>query len=85
MISGTMRGQRFVLRYATVAIGRDESGKRVAVTIPAKAEITAVDIVPLEPTDDYTLQVTVQWEGRTLTMFLTDLQHRGERVRHSIK
>jgi hypothetical protein len=44
-----MRGQRFVLCHATVAIGFDESGKRVAVTIPARAEITVPDIVPIEP------------------------------------
>jgi hypothetical protein len=44
-----MRGQRFVLRDATVAIGIDEAGKRVAITIPAGAEITVSDIVPLEP------------------------------------
>jgi hypothetical protein len=41
--------------------------------------------VPLEPTTDYTEQVNVSWEGRSLAMFLTDLQSRGERVRGSIK
>ena len=85
MIPCTMRGQRFVLRAATVAIGFDESGKRVAVTIPAKAEITVVDTVPLEPTPDYTELVSVQWEGRSLRMFLRDLQDRGERVHPPIK
>jgi hypothetical protein len=77
----TMRGQRFVLCRATVAIGFDEAGKQVAVTIPAKAEITVSNIVPLEPTKDHTEQVSVSWEGRSLAMFLTDLQERGERVR----
>ena len=81
----TMRGQRFVLRAATVAIGFDESGNRVAVTIPAKEEITVSDIVPLEPTADYTELVNVQWEGRSLRMFLRDLQDRGERVHPPIK
>ena len=85
MLPGTMRGQRFVLRAATIAIGFDESGKRIAVTIPAKTEITVSDIVPLEPTKDYTLLVNVRWEGRSLAMFLSDLQDRGERVHPPIK
>jgi hypothetical protein len=80
-----MRGQKFVIRDATVAIGFDEAGKRIAVTIPAGAEITVPDIVPLEPTKDFTVQVNVIWEGRSLSMFLTDLQHRAERVRPPIK
>ena len=80
-----MRGQRFVLRAATIAIGFDESGKRIAVTIPAKTEITVSNIVPLEPTKDYTVLVNVRWEGRSLAMFLSDLQDRGERVHPPIK
>ena len=80
-----MQGQRFILREATVATGFDESGKRIALTIPPAAEITAIDIVPLEPTKDHAKQINVIWDGRSLTMFLTDLQHRGERVRSAIK
>ena len=77
--------RHFILREATVAVGFDESGKRVAVTIPTGAKITAVDIVPREPTKDHTEQINVTWNGRSLTMFLTDLQHRGERVRSGIE
>jgi len=81
----TMRGQRFVLCRATVAIGLDESGKRVAVTIPARTEITVPDIIPIEPTSDHTEQINVSWGGRTLAMFLTDLQQRGERIWPTIR
>jgi hypothetical protein len=79
-----MRGPRFILRDAIVAIGFDESGKRVAVTIPAQAEITVPGIIPTEPTSDHTEQINVSWAGRTLAMFLTDLQTRGERIRPKI-
>jgi hypothetical protein len=77
-------GPRFILRDATVATGFDESGKRITVTIPAGAEVTATDIVPLEPTDDDSEQIRVNWRGRPLSMLLTDLQHRADRVRRSI-
>jgi hypothetical protein len=77
--------RHFILREATIATGFDESGKRVAVTIPARAKITAVDIVPLEPTKDHAKQINVIWDGRSLTMFLADLQHRGERLRSGIQ
>jgi hypothetical protein len=80
-----MRGKRFVLGRDTVAIGFNESGKRVAVTIPARAEITVPDIIPTEPTSDHTEQINVSWEGRTLAMFLADLQERGERIRPAIR
>jgi hypothetical protein len=81
----TMPGPRFILREATVTIGFDEAGKRIAVSIPAGAEITVNDIVPLDPTVDETEQVNISWEGRSLSMFLTDLQNRGDRVRPSIR
>jgi hypothetical protein len=76
-----MQRQRFILREATIATGFDESGKRVALTIPAGTEITTVDIVPHDPTKDLAEQINVVWDGHSLSMFLTDLQHRGERVR----
>jgi hypothetical protein len=77
--------QRCLLREATVAFGFDESGRRVVVTVPTGPEITATDIVPLEPTKDHTEQINVTWDGRPLTMFLTDLQRRGERVHSAIE
>jgi hypothetical protein len=77
--------QSFLLRVSTVAVGFDESGKRVAVTIPIGAKITATDIVPREPTKDNAEQVNVIWDGRSLRVFLIDLQHRGERVHSGIK
>jgi hypothetical protein len=80
-----MRGPRFILRDATVAIGFDESGKRIAVTIPARTVITVPGIIPIEPTSDHTEQINVSWDGRTLAMFLADLQERGERIRPAIR
>jgi len=62
--ASTMRGPRFILRDATVAIGFDESGKRIAVTIPAKTVIIVPGIIPTEPTSDHTEQITVTWDGR---------------------
>jgi hypothetical protein len=79
-----MQGVRFILRDATVAIGLDETGKKIAITIPAGTEIAA-DVVPLEPTADHTEQIDVSWKGRTLSMFLTDLQNRAERIRPQIR
>jgi hypothetical protein len=80
-----MLGQRFTFVRPQLAVGFDESGKRVAVTIPPGAEITATDIVPLQPTKDHTERINVTWNGRSLSMFLTDLQHRGERVHSAVK
>ena len=66
-IPGTM--QRFTLSEATIATGFDKSGKRVAVTIPAGAVITAIDIVPHEPTKDHAEQINITWDGHSLSMF----------------
>jgi hypothetical protein len=79
-----MSSQRFVLRDATIAITFDETGKKIATTIPAGTEVAVTDVVPLEPTANDSEQISVSWEGRTLSMFLTDLQTRGERVRLAI-
>jgi hypothetical protein len=72
---------RFILLRPTVALGFDQSGKRVIFTIPAGAEITATDVVPLEPTLDRSEQIDVKWQDQALAMFLIDLQDRGRPVR----
>jgi hypothetical protein len=59
----------FVLQNATIAVGVDEAGKRTAVTLPAGTEIIAKR-VPIEPRNDRTEQITVLWDGRSLTMFM---------------
>ena len=53
--------------------------------IPAGTEIAVPGIVPLEPAADHTEQIDVCWDGRSLTMFLTDLQQRGERIRSAVR
>jgi hypothetical protein len=75
-----MRGQRFILRDPTIAVGLDESGKQIAMTIPAGTEITVSDVVPVRAATDPGEQVHIEWNGRSLAMFLADLQTRGERV-----
>jgi phage I-like protein len=83
MIAADM--QYFVLSEATLAVTFDhQTGKKIAVTIPAGAKVTAIDIVPLEPASDRGEQVAVTWEDRTVQMFLADLQERGQRV-HSVR
>ena len=75
-----MEGQKFILRNPTIAIGLDETGKRIALTIPAGTEISVPDVVPMKPTTDPGERVHVNWNGRSLSIFLADLQARGERV-----
>jgi hypothetical protein len=70
---------RFKIRDATIAIRSDETRKKIAV-IPAGAEITLTDPIPLAPVSDHNETVNVSWEGRLLTMFLIDLQLRGQPV-----
>jgi hypothetical protein len=75
--------QVFRLRDNTIALGFDDTGKKVAVMMPAGTHVSANGPVPTEHAKDRTEQIAVNWDHRTLTMFLVDLQDRGERVRSS--
>ena len=70
-----MFGQRFRLNASKIGLVF-EGGKKVAVQIPAGAEILAIDSVP-DPVVDPQQQVHVTWEGRTITMFAVDLRDGG--------
>src|SRR6185369_9965678 len=56
-----------------------EDGKKVAVQIPAGAELLAIDSVP-DPVVDRQQQVQVKWEGKTITMFAVDLREDAEPI-----
>ena len=73
-----MLGQRFRINAPTIATVFQDC-KKVAVQIPAGAEILAIDSVP-DPVVDRNQQVNAKWEGRTVTMFAVDIRERGERI-----
>jgi hypothetical protein len=68
---------RFRLKQQTIATVMQD-GKRIAVRIPEGAVVLVVDLVPECQSGDRCQQVNVQWKGETYTMFLVDLQERGE-------
>jgi len=69
---------RFRIRTATVALETIDGGPKTATILPAKSEIE-IDYLPdgIRPT---TWMIDVRWKGRTITMFLIDIQERGERI-----
>ncbi len=69
-----LAGKRFRLRTPT--IGVDKTGEsKIAVTIPAGVTIEIVR--GTSPNDS---MVDVVWNGRTMVMFIQDIQERGEEV-----
>ena len=54
-------------------------GKKVAVQIPASAELVAIESIP-EPVVDRQQEVQVKWEGKTITMFAVDLREYAEPI-----
>jgi hypothetical protein len=73
-----MIGQRFRLNVPKIGLVF-EDGKKVAVQIPAGAEIFAIDSVP-DPVVYPQQEVHVAWEGKTLTMFAADLREGAEPI-----
>jgi len=69
-----LTGKRFTLRKETLALQVAE-GKRTAVHIPSGATIKVVS----GPKNDDGI-VDVLWEGRTIAMFLVDVEARGTEV-----
>jgi len=72
-----LAGKQFKLRSSSLAVDVDDP-KRSAVTIPAEAVIEVIS----GRTDDYGM-VDVLWEGRTLGMFVIDLNARGAEITRS--
>jgi hypothetical protein len=73
-----MIGQRFRFNAPKIGLVFQE-GKKVAVQIPAGAEIFAIDSVP-DPVVDPQQQVHVTWEGKTITMFAIDIREGAEPI-----
>ena len=74
-----MTAQRLRLRVKTVATTQDE-GKPLIVEVPEGAELIAIDDIPTDVPHESNRQVSIKWEGRTLAMFLVDIQQRCERI-----
>ena len=52
----------------------------VAIIIPAGSEIVSVEPIEARTGFDHSAFVGVEWDGKTVRMFLLDLVERGERV-----
>ena len=73
-----MFGQRFRLNVSKIGLVFQD-GKKVAVQIPAGAEILAIDSVP-DPVVYPQQEVHVKWEDKTITMFAVDLREGAEPI-----
>ena len=75
---------RFRLNSATMAVHyRHDDQKGVALIIPAGSEVISHEVVDGRPGFDRSKFVAVEWDGRTVCMFLLDLLERGERVQQA--
>lgn len=74
-----MFGQRFRLKTATIAI-TDAPEKRIAVRLPTGAQIVVLDQIQPDAQLDSSHQVTVEWDGKVVSMFLVDIHEKGERI-----
>lgn len=70
-----LSGKRFRLKRKTLAVGAKE-GAKTAIYIPEHAIIA----VKSGPTKTDSRMVEVLWDGRLLTMFVEDIEQRGEEV-----
>jgi CheY-like chemotaxis protein len=73
------RPEKFRLKTTTVAIG-SKNGKRVAMYVPAGAEIVVFGRIWEMSDPAHNRQVEVLWEGQTVTMFAVDILWRADRV-----
>ena len=72
-------GQRFRLNSPSMGI-LIQDGKKIVFQIPAGSEIVAIDFIPEQLSKDLLRKVNIQWQGKTLEMFLVDVQERGTRI-----
>ena len=68
-------GKTFTLGKSTLSLAV-MNGRRTAISIPVGATVSVVS----EPNNGDGI-VDVLWEGRTIAMFLVDLQSRGTEIR----
>jgi hypothetical protein len=73
-----MLGQRLRLNASKIGLAFQD-GRKVAVQIPAGAEILAIDSVP-DPVVDPQQQVHVAWADKTITMFAVDIRDSAEPI-----
>jgi hypothetical protein len=69
-----MRGQRYRMKTPTLAITANDD-QNTPITIPRGDVVEVVD----GPLDGDRL-LDVQWDGKTVMMFTTDIRERGERL-----
>jgi hypothetical protein len=69
-----MIGQQYRIKTPTLAI-LEQDGQKLPLTIPLHARIRLLD----GPLDGNRL-VDVEWEGKRVMMFTTDIRERGELV-----
>ena len=77
--------QRFRLKTATIATITDGPDNRIAVQLPAGAQIVILDQIHPDAPLDSTHQVKVDWGGKLVSMFLVDIQEKGERIPEEFK
>ena len=73
-----MPTQRFRLKTATIAAALKD-GDEWILYVPAGAEIVVTS--SLDQDGPFNREVSVEWEGQTLTMFASDILERGERIK----
>jgi hypothetical protein len=72
--------QRFQLRSSTTAVQPRLGHKGEAITIPAGSVVAIATPIESFVRSDRTGFIAVNWDGKTVNMFLIDLLERGERV-----
>ena len=77
-------GQRFRLNSPSMGT-LIQDGKAIVLQIPAGSEIVAIDPIPAQISKDLLSKVNIQWQGKTMTMFLVDVQERGTRIQAAQK
>jgi hypothetical protein len=73
-----MFGQRFRLRIGTIATAVMD-GKDIAFRIPADSEIVVIERLRVD-SKDRTRRVKMKWNSQVVTMFVVDIEERGEPV-----
>ena len=69
---------RFRLRARTIATASGPDGKGVVFQIPKDSVVVVIDDVPSHSQNERNRQVSVRWKEQTVSMFLADIQERGE-------
>ena len=67
-------GRLYRLNEPTIAIAHGPNGHRTAIQLPARS---VLQLVELDPTQK---MATIEWDTRTCSIFIVDLQDRGQEV-----